>query len=214
MAGYNQVKLDGLPEALQGLSGFSKAIQKHHTRVAVSAGGGVLKSGAQRRVTKDSGTLKKNLIVHVKGNKKGTAVYARIGARRGVKVAVQDTGKGLRAVASFTARKGKPTKATGEKRLAKLQATGANIHYRSPSRIAHLVEKGTKRHLVVATKKRRLARTGRFFGTSVEVSAKPKPFLEPTARADGPAAVVKAKQKVKEGIEKERAKAWSIAKKP
>ena len=209
---YVTVAIDGLPEAMVALSGFSVGIQKVQTRNAISKGAGVLKGGAIRRVQVESGTLKKNLIAKI--TQKRTNVGARIGARTRVKAAVMDTPSGMKVVSTITRKQDGTLKITGRKRLLKLFARGVRGSIRSPSKYAHLVEKGTRLHTVSVKTKRVLARSGAVFGTSVQIKAKPHPFLEPTARIDGPSAVRQSIEKLKGGIEIERAKAMARSKKP
>jgi len=194
-----QATVTGLPEALTALDQFGKGVRKTQTRNAVSAGAGVLKDAASRLANKESGLLRKNMRVRVIIPRNESGVYAKIGARRKVKVAVR-----------VDAKSGATKLLTG-KRLAAASAAGQAKVFRSPSRIIHLVEKGTKAHVVAAKNKKVLARAGTVFGTKATVRAKPSLFLSKAARSSGPAATTKAIAKVREGVEIERRKAVAKA---
>jgi hypothetical protein len=130
--------------------------------------------------------------VKLVGGKRG--VTAIVGARKRFKRAVRFTKKGKII-------------GIGKQKAAALEAGGVKLRFQSPSRYAHLVEKGTKAHVVRAKNAKVLARSGTIFGKQVTVSARPKPFLEPTVRSRGPAAIAKHNKKMADGIEQERKKA-------
>lgn len=189
------VTMTGLPEAIGALDQFGKGVRKTQTRNAVSAGAGVLRDASSRLANKESGLLKKNMRVRVIIPKNDSGIYAKIGAKRKVKVAVR-----------VDAKSGATKLLTGKK-LAAATAAGSAKVFRSPSRVIHLVEKGTKAHVVAAKNKRVLARAGTVFGTRVTVAAKPSFFLSRAARSSGSAATGKAIAKIREGVELERLKA-------
>lgn len=188
------VQLVGLPQALEGLSQFSDAVRFKHTRNAVSAGGGVLRDAASRRAPTESKLLKNNMAVRLLVPKNGSGIYVKVGAKKKVKKAVRITNKG------------QVRQLTGKK-LSAASAAGSPLVYRSPSRYLHLVHGGTKPHTVAAKNKKVLARSGRILGTSVTVQAKANPFLDATARSEGPAASARAIGKIQQGIVEEARKA-------
>jgi hypothetical protein len=159
------VKVHGIQQSKKALNGFSKGVRERVTRNAVSKGAGVLRDHARTITPKETGLLKRNLIVKLMKPKRGNAYIAKVGAKRGVKAAVRRTGKGA-------------IRAMSAKKSAAAMAGGATLKWRSPSRYAHLAEKQT-------------------------------PFLGPTVRAKGGAAIEAHNQKLSQGIEEERKKALS-----
>lgn len=187
------VSIDGLQEALKGLDGWNKAVRYRVTRDAVNAGAGVLRDGARRNVATETKLLKNNLVVKTFVPRDDSGIYCKVGARRKVKKAVRVTPKGI-------------TRTLGKKGLATAMEGGAKLRYRSPTRYAHLVEFGTKRHEVRVKNAAILSDGVRAFGQSVMVSAKPKPFMSFTVRSLGATATSRAARKIKQGIEYEARK--------
>lgn len=208
MASALTVQTIGLKEAIQGIVGFSISVRRKVIRTAVSKGASILRAEAARRAPESSGTLRKNLGIKVALSKDETRCRAFIGGKRGIKtqVSIKASG-GTKVLATFTKRKDKTIKVSGVKRLAKAIASGATTTMRQPSRYLHLVEGGTRRHLVAAKAKKVLSSAGRIFGKAVLVGAKPNPFLARTVRSHGRIATVAAIGRLKSGIEDERAKA-------
>ena len=188
------VELVGLPQALAGLSQFSKAVRTKVTRNAVSAGAGLLRDAASMRAPVETKLLKQNMRVRLLIPKNDSGIFTKIGAKKKVKKAVYINDKGA-------------TKLLTGKKLKLADAAGAKKVFRSPSRYLHLVHGGTKSHAITAKNVKVLARSGRILGTTVTVQAKANPFLEATARSEGPKATARSLGKIQQGIRVEAAKA-------
>lgn len=131
------VEVQGIPEATAKLDRFGKGVKRKHLRIAVSAGGGVLKPEVIRRAPRDTGTLAKHQIVKAKVTKDGEGAYALVGAKRGIRVVA----RGSKTVATFRTKKDGTVSVAGEKRLKKEQAKGGKLRTLVPSRYSHLAEK-------------------------------------------------------------------------
>lgn len=192
------IKLHGVPEAIIAMRELPRRVQLRHLRIALNAGGGILKSTAQSLVPASTGLLKKSLGVKVKipdasynSAHHGKPAYVVIGPRRRfVRAAVVKAGK---------------TRLLGDKTALKRVLGGGKVQVRSPSRYAHLVERGTRSHSVVAKNAKVLSNGTSFFGTRATVQANPKSFLRRAVSISGAAAQNKVIAKLHEGIESEAA---------
>lgn len=182
------VHLVGVNECLIALRSLPVAIQRKHMRIAMNAAGGILKQGAISRVPIRTKLLKQALGVKVTQKKNGEW-FAVVGAKRGMKRAVRTTKKGT-------------TKALSKRATSNLKFTpgAGGQQYIDPARYLHLVEKGTRSHVVSVKNKRALAGNGGIWGRKATIKAKPSLFLATTAAAAGQAAVEKAVSKLKDAI--------------
>ena len=127
-----RVELDSRDYAhlLLVLKELPQRVALKHTRIALSAWGGVVKAKAVQAVPTDTKSLQKALVVKVPNLKKladrGKPAYVLVGARR-------------RAVA--TARIKGVRKLVGTKRAASIMLRGGTTRVVRPSRYAHLAEK-------------------------------------------------------------------------
>lgn len=134
------LKLHGVKETLHALGEMPRRLRFRHLRIALNAGGGVLKRSAQGYAPKETGLLKRSMVVKVKipdasynAKHHGKPAYVVVGPKRGMRVPVARNRKGaLRAIT--------------EKRATTLRDKGMAVNqYRSPSRYAHLVHGGTRK---------------------------------------------------------------------
>jgi hypothetical protein len=178
------IKLVGAEKALRALEEFPKRLRNKHMRIAHNAGGGVIKREVVSQT--QSKHLKRNQIVKVKQKRDGNW-YTAVGTKRGKTVTIKTKGRIVRA-------KGKSETRVQEKRF--------NV-----SRIAHLLESGTKSHQVNIKNKRTLATPigglWTAFGRRVMVRSSGKHSMQKAAALSGAIAVQKTISKLNEGIEKE-----------
>jgi hypothetical protein len=166
------IKLVGMEKCLRALSELPKRVQNKQMRIAMNAGGGVIKQTVISLAP--SKHLKRHQAVKVKQKRNGEW-FAAIGTKRGKTITIKIKGKSFTQIKKF------------------------NI-----SRIAHLLDGGTKRHEVKAKNKRSLATPingqWQFFGKRVFVRAKATNYMSRAATIAGPAATEKAVRKLNEGI--------------
>lgn len=177
------VIIEGLPGALRALDELPKRLQNKHTRIALSAAGGVLKSAAVAALagSKKSGLLARSIGVkvvvpsasfNVKHHNK--PAYLVVGARRGF----------LAPVARV---KGK-TKKLSLKAATKRVLGGGRVKARDPARYSHLVHNPVN-----------VVRGGKVVGR-----IKGNPFLAIASQRAGQQALDKATAKMRQGLEIER----------
>jgi hypothetical protein len=173
------MKVAGLEKCLHNLAELPKRTETKLMRIALSAGGGIVKQTVISLAP--SKHLKKHQIVKVKRKRSGEW-FAAIGTKRGKTVILKNKGK------------------IG--RTTRTQTKKFNI-----SRIAHLLEGGTKKHEVRAKSKRTLAApvggVWQAFGRRVMVGSKATNYMRRAAAISGPAAQAKTVSKLNEGITKE-----------
>jgi hypothetical protein len=184
----------GVRETLHALEELPKRVGHKHLRIAMNAGGGILKRSAESHVPTETGLLRKSLGVKVKipdasfnAKHHGKPAYAVIGPRRNF------------VRASITGKQGKPQLLTDRKALKRVLG-GGKVKTRNPARYAHLVHGGTKSHAVNAVRARVLSNGTQTFGRRVVVSAKPNRFLERAVQSAGSPAKAKVFSKLQEGI--------------
>jgi hypothetical protein len=192
------IKLHGVPEAIHAMRELPRRVRIRHLRIALNAGGGVLKSAATSLVPTQFGVLKKSLGVKVtipdasyNAAHHGRPAYVVVGPRR-------------RFARAFVSSKSGP-KLLSDKKALKRVLGGGKVNARVPSRYAHLVEFGTKKHLVAATRGRVLSDGANTFGRKATVGARPKSFLRRAVTIAGAAAQNKVIAKLHEGIKSEAA---------
>lgn len=187
-----QLKLEGVKETLSALTKASDAIKRKYMRVAMNAGGGIIKNAVLPRVPQRTKLLKQAIGVKVTQKKNGEW-FLVVGAKRGMKRAVKVTRSGnVRALSK---------KATSN---LKFTPGGASRKMVDPARYLHLANKGTKAHYVTAVNKKVLASGGVIFGRRVTVRARAQRFMEAAAQIAGPNAVAKTVSKLKEQIEQHK----------
>lgn len=164
-------------------------------RVALNAAGGVIRDAAVALAPKETGLLRKSIKVKVSvpeasHNPKhwSRPAYAVIGPARRIVSAVTTSGKGsLRTV--------------GRNAAINAAFRGKTVTRRRPSRYAHLVEKGTKAHIIRAKNAAVLASNSRVFGRSVRhPGSKGKSFMHQAVQTSGAAAQNKMLSKLYQGI--------------
>lgn len=182
------VKLVGLNECIGALRNLPLSIQRKHMRIAMNAAGGMLKNAAVSRVPQRTRLLKQSLAVKVQQKKSGEW-FAVVGAKKGMKRAVRTTKAGA-------------TKALSKRATSNLKFTpgGGSRQYIDPARYLHLVEKGTKSHVVSVKNKRVLAGNGGIWGRKAVIRARGANFMAVTAASTGQAAATKAVNKLREAI--------------
>lgn len=187
-------EVKGLPQALAALRELPRRVGFKHMRIALNAGGGVLKRAAEANVPKETGLLKKSLGVKVKipdasfnTRHHGKPAYVLIGPRRNF------------VRASIGGNKGK-TKLLSDKKALKRVLGGGKVNVRNPARYAHLVEGGTRLHAVNAKNAKVLSNGSQMFGRRAMVKAKPNAFLRRAVNSSGIVAQTKILQKLREGV--------------
>lgn len=174
-------KVEGIEKCLHNLTEMPRRIQNKLMRIALNAGGGVIKQTVVSLAP--SKHLKRHQTVKVKQKRNGEW-YAAIGTKRGKTITIKKKGtinRKRRPSESFT------------------QIKRFNV-----SRIAHLLDQGTKSHDVTAKNKRVMATpiNGKWqvFGKRVMVRAKATNYMSRAASIAGPAATAKTVRKLNEGI--------------
>lgn len=155
------IKLHGVQDALRAFDELPRRVRFKHLRIALNAGGGLIRDRAKAIVRRDSGLLSKSLGVKVSipdasFNKAhhGKPAYAVIGPKRksgrmmrvNRKGKLQGFGAAQKELVAERKRLAKDGKLSPLKRelVAKkaVLKKHADAIYRNPSRYAHLVEKG------------------------------------------------------------------------
>jgi hypothetical protein len=122
-----RVEFPNLKQALRALDEFPRGIRRKWTRMALSAGAGVLRDAAKRYVPKETRLLERSLGVKVSiPRNPNRPAYALVGARR----------RQGRVVASV---KGQVRTLTARGTTKRLQS-GRKARFRDPVRYLHLVE--------------------------------------------------------------------------
>lgn len=169
------------------------AVQLKHVRIGLNKAGGMLRNAAQNFVRVDTGLLKRSLRVFVKVPNAsfntahhGKPAYALIGPGRNTGRMMRRTASGrlrghAKAQKSFIETV-KLSRAAGGRRMEPHRAGKAFVgqnypdaKLRSPTRYAHLVEKGTPR-------------------------VRPRPFLGMAVRIVGQAAMQAGVKKINDGL--------------
>lgn len=123
---------------MRNLQTLPRKVMFKHVRIGMMAWGGVVKRKMQELAPKETGLLRRSIIVkaripdasyNVKHH--GKPAYAIVGPRRDLVRAVALTPKGFRSKS-----------AAG---IAKAHAAGKRVVIRRPSRYAHLVDRGTRK---------------------------------------------------------------------
>ena len=143
------IKVFGVEECLATFAALPMDIQNRKMRIAMNAGGGVIRDAAVALAPSETGLLKKSLKVKAtvpnashNPAHHGKPAKAIIGASRNV-VGVQTFRKSGAMGKVKTARLKKRKKGEADRWARSGLLLGTTV--RRPSRYAHLVEKGTKR---------------------------------------------------------------------
>lgn len=189
------VKVFGVQDCIEAFRDLPRTVRNKHMRIGLNAAGGVIRDAAVNFAPKETGLLRKAIKVKVKVPDAshnplhhGRPAYAVVGPARRIASAVTTSGKGsLRAV--------------GRNAAINAAFKGKTVTRRRPSRYAHLVERGTKAHVIRARNAAVLASASRVFGRSVRhPGTKGKNFLQQAARTAGAAAQNKMLAKLYQGI--------------
>lgn len=190
------IKIFGVPEALRAFDELPRRVRFKHLRIALNAGGGIIKTRASQLARRETGLLSKSIGVKVKipdasfnSAHHGKPAYAVIGPKRksgrmmrltqalrlkGYSIAQRSLVASRKELAGFGIHPLAREKTAVKVTLAKFR----NAVYRNPTRYAHLVEKGTKR-------------SRRF------------PFLAPAVQQTKDQVTAKIAEKLSQGIEQE-----------
>lgn len=189
-----------LSRTLATLGEFPRAVQNKVVRIAVNAGGGVIKKSEESLAAPLSVVLSKSVRVKVKVPKAsfnvkhhGKPAYAIIGPSRSI-------------VGLSTNKSGKVKELT-EKQVAKGAPKGGTIKRGKPSRYAHLIEGGTKAHRIKPKPGGRLLTDGYYsFGGAVNhPGTRARSFVGAAIQQSGQQALDKMNSKLAEGINQQAA---------
>lgn len=188
------MKLFGVKETMHAMRHIPRQVQFRHLRIAMNAGGGIMKRSAEGYVPTETKLLKKALAVKVKipdasynRAHHGKPAYVVIGPRRNF------------VRASVRAASGKSRLLSDKKAFSRVMG-GGRVSVRNPARYAHLAHGGTKSHVVSAKRVTKLSDGNRIFGSSVTVKARANPFLSKAVAASGAQAQAKIVNKLHEGV--------------
>ena len=126
------IKVIGIPQTLFSLQSLTPELRRKHLKIAMSAAGGVMKDVAKPRMPKETGLLRRAIVVKAHVPKKpNKPAYAVVGANNKV----------IGAVTTF---RGKARILTNARYRKSSDPTNFG-RLRRPGRYLHLVDKGTKR---------------------------------------------------------------------
>lgn len=189
------IKVFGVQDCLEAFNDLPRTIRAKHMRVALNAGGGVIRDAAVSLAPKETGLLRKSIKVKVSVpeasyNPKHWArpAYAVVGPARRIVSAITSTAKGRLRMVS---------------REGAINAAfrGKTVTRRRASRYAHLVERGTKPHGISANNAAVLSSGIRVFGRSVRhPGSKAQNFMTKAVQTAGSAAQNRMLAKLYQGI--------------
>lgn len=189
------IKVFGVQDCLEAFKDLPRTVRNKHMKIALNAAGGVIRDSMAGFAPKETGLLRKSLKVKAtvpdashNPLHHGKPAYAVVGPARRVASAVTTSGKGsLRTVgrnAAFIA-----------------AFKGKTVTRRRPSRYSHLVERGTRAHVIRAKNAALLSNGRRVFGRSVNhPGTKAKNFMLQAVQASGASAQNKMLAKLYQGI--------------
>jgi HK97 gp10 family phage protein len=188
------LRVGGVQDTINAFRDLPRAIRNRNLRIAMNAGGGVIRDAAVANAPKETGLLKKSLKIKVRVPDAsynvahhGRPAYAVIGPSR--------------YVVGPTIRKGNKPKLLTIRRAVKHVLGGGRVQTRSPSRYAHLVEKGTRQHNIRPKSGGLLSDGSAVFGPLVHhPGTKAQSFLSKAVRSSGAAAQKMIVQKLHDGI--------------
>jgi hypothetical protein len=201
------IHVQGIPEAIEAFRDLPRQVRNRHMRIAMNAGGGVIRNAMAARMPVETGLLKRSLRVKVKVPDAsfnvahhGRPAYAVIGPKRGITGRVGISRKGV-------------MKTLTTRQAIRASFGGSGFHVRRPSRYAHLIERGTKAYMVSVKDKRVLSNGQTIFGRSVLhpgiVARRP---MAGAVASSGAAAQAKVIHKLRDGIFDWAAKRAGVAK--
>lgn len=196
------MQIVGVREALAALEEVPRRVLNLHLRKSLNKAGGMLRTAASQFAAIDTGLLKKSLKVKVKipaasfnVAHHGKPAYAVVGPGRATGRMMRQTRRGFRGhgkaqrefLSQVKLQRGLGARGRDIRRGALHVTFGkySDATFRSPSRYAHLVEKGTRRGL------------------------KPRPFLGKAVRIVGPAAQNTVLTDMRAALLEEAAKAYA-----
>jgi hypothetical protein len=189
------LRVGGVQDTINAFRDLPRAIRNRHMRIALNAGGGVIRDAVVANLPSESGLLKKSIKVKVRvpdasfnTQHRGRPAYAVIGAAWSVQGRV-----GLV--------KGQMKKITTRQAIRRSFGGNGTFHTRVPARYLHLLEKGTKPHAVKATNAKVLSNGEAVFGRAVKhPGTKPQRPIARAVQSSGEAAKRKVIQKLHDGI--------------
>lgn len=203
------IKVHGIPEALEAFRDLPRTVQNKHMRIAMNAGGGVIRDAMASRTPTDTGLLKRSFRVKVSVPNAsynvahhGRPAYAVIGPSRNV-AGIQTFRKSGRAGMVKQVR----IKRKGGVDTFTRSGLGVATTLHRPSRYWHLVERGVKAHAVSVKAARVLSNGDATFGRKAQhpgVSA--KQIAAGAVSSSGAAAQAKVISKLHSGISEWAAK--------
>lgn len=188
------LRVGGVQDTINAFRDLPRSIRNRHMRIAMNAGAGVIRDAAVANAPKETGLLKKSLKIKVRVPDAsynvahhGRPAYAVIGPSR--------------YVVGPTIRKGGKPKLLTIRRAVKYVLGGGKVQTRSPSRYAHLVERGTRKHNIRPASGKLLSDGNTVFGPLVyHPGTKGQSFLARAVRSSGAVAQNKVIAKLKDGI--------------
>lgn len=187
------MKVVGVQQCLHALRELPRRVHNKHVRIGMNKGAGILRDAARRFARFDTGTLQKSLSIKVKVPDAsynvahhGKPAYAVIGPARGKAKYFRRTAAGRLRGHSGANRDFKATvkelrsagvggRAIGAAARRFASEKHSNASLRNPSRYAHIVERGGRRH-------------------------KARPFLGMATATSGPKALHETVQKINSGL--------------
>ena len=163
------IRLYGVQEALRAFNGLPRNVQRRHLRIALSAGGGVIKNRAASLARRRTGLLSKSYAVKVTipnakpasaviGTKRRAGKFFKLATLRG-------HGKAQREFKLERER-------LGEKEAVRfVRASFKGAVFVNPSRYAHLAGKDTLASAVTQTRELVVSRISEKLGAGIEREA-------------------------------------------
>lgn len=187
----------GVEDALSAFNELPATVQNQGWRVALNAGGGVIRDAMAANARKESGLLRRSLKVKVtvpnaSFNKAhhGKPAYAVIGASRNVVGLATFSRSGARR--NIKAVRVRRVKGVGDFFAKSGLRVATNL--RRPSRYAHLMERGAKAHVIKKRNGRELAKP------IAHPGVKATRFMARAVASHGEAAKAKVVVKIKDAI--------------
>ena len=188
------LRVGGVQDCISAFRDLPRTVRNKHMRIAMNAGGGVIRDAAVANMPSETGLLKKSIKVKVRVPEAshdpkhwGKPAYAVVGAAWSVQ--------------SRAARIKGRTKTITTRQALRRTFGGGGFHTRIPARYAHLIERGTKPHGIKATNTRVLSSGEAIFGKSVKhPGTAPQRPLSKAVRSSGVSAQQKILRKLHDGI--------------
>lgn len=187
--------------AVLNLQSLPAKVRNRHMKIAMSAAGGVVARQAIANLPKATGLLRKSIKV------KAVVPDASYNVKHHGKPAYAIVGPTRRVVGPVIRGKDGKAKKLSDKKAFKYVMGGGKVETRSPSRYAHLIERGTKPHVIKSKTGKLLSSGSRVFGRSVNhPGTKGTSFLSRALFGTRSASLAAMQRKLTEGINTEAAK--------